>query len=137
MNIQDLKIGDHVMYKDDPYKVRSLNGTIACIEPVYGKLRGVLVESLTPTPITFDILTQRGWSHLHDEIRTLPFDFGTLNVVYDKSTGIYIISVSAKDKADTVVLRRVKYVHELQHVLWALGIEENLKLWQFGNCSEC
>lgn len=124
MNIQDLKIGDYVLYKDEPYKIWSLNGTVACIEPK----RGVLVESLTPILLTFDILTKCGWSHLHDEIRTLPFDFGTLNVVYDKSTGIYIISVSAKDKVDTVVLRRVKYVHELQHVLWALGIEDNIKL---------
>lgn len=128
MNIQDLKIGDYVLYKDKIYKVWSLNGTIACVEPKHGRVRGVLIEALTPIPLTFDILTQRGWSHLHDEIRTLPFDFGTLNVVYDKSTGIYIISVSAKDKADTVVLRRVKYVHELQHVLWALGIEDNIKL---------
>ena len=133
MNIQDLRIGDHVLYKDDPCKVCSLNGTIACIEPK----RGVLIESLTPTPLTFDLLTKCGWSHLHDEIRTLPFDFGTLNVVYAKNFDEYIISVSAKDKADTVVLRRVKYVHELQHVLLALGIEEDLKLWQFGNCSEC
>ena len=124
MNIQDLKIGDCVLYKDEPYKIWSLNGTVACIEPK----RGVLVESLTPILLTFDILTKCGWSHLHDEIRTLPFDFGTLNVVYDKSTGIYIISVSAKDKVDTVVLRRVKYVHELQHVLWVLGIEDNIKL---------
>lgn len=136
MNIQDLKIGDYVLYKDEPYKIWSLNGTIACIEPKRGRVRGVLIESLAPAPLTFDILTQRGWSHLHDEIRTLPFDFGTLNVVYDKNFDEYIISVSAKDMADTVVLRRVKYIHELQHAMWALGTEENLKLWQFGNCSE-
>ena len=137
MNIQDLKIGDYVLYKDEPYKIWSLNGTIACIEPKRGRIRGVLIEELTPMPLNFDILAKCGWSHRHDEMCALPFDFGSLNVVYDKSTGIYIISVSAKDKADTVVLRRVKYVHELQHVLWALGIEEDLKLWQFGNCSEC
>lgn len=128
MNIQDLKIGDYVRYNGELYKVWSLNGTIACIEPKRGRVRGVLIESLAPMPLIFGILTKCGWSHLHDEMCTLTFDFGTLNVVYAKNFDEYIISVSAKDKVDTVVLRRVRYVHELQHALWALGIEGNIEL---------
>lgn len=32
------------------------------------------------------------------------------------------------DRADYVLLRFVKYVHELQHILWALGADANLKV---------
>ena len=128
MNIQDLKIGDYVLYKDKIYKVWSLNGTIACIEPKRGRIRGVLIEELTPMPLNFDILTKCGWSHRHDEMCALPFDFGSLNVVYDKRFDEYLISVSAKNTFDTVLFRNVSYIHELQHVLWTLGIEDNIKL---------
>jgi hypothetical protein len=128
MKTTDLKVGDYVSYKDKTYKVWSLNGTIACIEQKQGRVMGALVESLSPIPLTFDILTKCGWLHHHDEICNIPFDFGTLNVVYDKKFDDYLISVSAKNMIDTVVLRSVSYIHELQHVLWALGLEDNMKI---------
>jgi hypothetical protein len=128
MNTTDLKIGDYVSYKDKTYKVWSLNGTIACIEPKQGRVMGALVENLSPIPLTFDNLTKCGWSRTADEMCNIPFDFGTLNVVYDKKFDDYLISVSAKNMIDTVVLRSVSYIHELQHVLWALGLEDNLKI---------
>ena len=89
MTIQDLKIGDYVLYKNEPYKIWSLNGTIACIEPKRGKIRGVLIESLAPIHLTFDILTKCGWSRTADEMCSMPFAFGRLNVVDCVLAGVY------------------------------------------------
>lgn len=128
MNTTDLKIGDYVLYKNDPYKIWSLNGTIACIEPKQGRVMGALVESLVPIPLTFDILTRSGWSRTADEMCSMPFAFGRLNVVDCVDFDYYVIAIDSMKPANLAVLRRVKYIHELQHVLWALGVEDNIKL---------
>lgn len=78
--------------------------------------------SLLPIPLTPKILEKNGWKR--DKL--VPYIYG------HEAHNIEVICtpnsewVNVTFKGDT--LHRIKYVHELQHILWALGMDANLKI---------
>lgn len=79
----------------------------------------VSVEDIAPIPITPEILEKNGWEH-KDDVYFKEYPHRKL-VVMDGNA--YIINESC-----SLFLCKAEFVHELQHLLYALHIDSNLKI---------
>lgn len=79
-------------------------------------------ESLLPTPLTPEILEKNGW----ERDKLVPYIYGheahNIEVICTPNSEWMCVTF----KGDTI--HRIKYAHELQHILWALGLDANLKI---------
>lgn len=90
----------------------------------------VRLTDLRPIQLTEEILKKNGWKE-NDEIWTTPYPFGQIAVEFFKwgTEKVAMVSVvSGSMSSDTNTLRQIRYVHELQHLLWALGIEKEVEV---------
>lgn len=140
MNITELKIGDWVSLGDNnPVRIAEI-GLMQCgawdkDESFIGR---IVYKDLAPIPLTKKILEKNGW--INDGCS---YD-------YQLNERLYLINAEYKDKKckeieivevhsnispysddvcqDDFYLKTVSAVHELQHLLWALGMDDNLKI---------
>lgn len=97
-------------------------------------------EDLEPIPITQDVLEKNGWEKLSDyiEVNThllcRDFDVATLYCeIYqhkndDKISTLIYKGPEDYESKDLVFLKDVSNVHELQHLLFGLGIDTDMIL---------
>lgn len=119
---EDLRIGDLVRYGKDIITILATHADgLVCFAD--GKDQ-ICVEHvlLEPIPLTPEILEKNGWKR--DKL--VPYIYGHeahyIEVICTpNSEWVYVTF-----KGDTI--HRIKYVHELQHILWALGKDANLKI---------
>lgn len=77
---------------------------------------------IAPIPLTPEILEKNGW----ERDKLVSYIYG------HKAHFIEVICTPNSEwvyvtfKGETI--HRIKYVHELQHILWALGLDANLKI---------
>ncbi len=121
MNATELKYGDVVYYTNPVTK----EAKVVRVEFVYSeKLVKIfqgheeLIRTLSPVPLTAEILKKNGWESIYDgysydEHIILKTDD---DVVY----GVYIESEPCGIN--------ISSVHELQHLLWVLGLNYLLKV---------
>lgn len=117
MNASELKIGDWVLFQGE-------KGTVYSIDPpsIFVKINDNIwgttqsSGSLVPIPLTEEILKKSGFIFSKDDI-----DHFCLLKAYNLFLDIDNNGYHFKRKS-------VKYVHELQHILWVLGIDDNIKL---------
>lgn len=83
---------------------------------------GVLCDNIEGIPLTPEILEENGWNR--DKL-----------VAYIYGHEAHYIEVICTPNSEWVyvtfkgeTIHRIKYVHELQHILWALGNDANLKI---------
>jgi hypothetical protein len=76
-------------------------------------------ESLLPTPLTPEILEKNGWER--DKLVSYIYGHNIEVICTPNSEWMYVTF-----KGETI--HRIKYVHELQRILWALGLDANLKI---------
>lgn len=129
---EDLRIGDIVRYGKDIITILAIhaNGGVCFAD---GKDQ-IYVEHvlLEPIPLTPEILEKNGWNKRHD---------GTSSCdIYSKGKGAFYISLEQsiykkQEGFDLGVVdstyrfgNKLEYVHELQHILWVLGKDANLKI---------
>ena len=122
---QEYIVGDVVEYDKKIMAIRELEN-IKCVGLSLPKEKIVRcyapIWQLKPVPLTPKILENNGWK------------------LYEPSTKMYIKSNSNlavcfpphSDKVQVYYvvehLRTIKYVHEFQHILWALGMDADLKI---------
>ena len=119
---EDLRIGDLVRYEKNIITVQAVhtNYEEGFINDKYNV--GYNCHDLDPIPLTPELLEKNGW----ERDKLVPYIYG------HKAHDIEVICtpnskwVDVTLKGDT--LHRIKYVHELQHILWALGKDANLKI---------
>ena len=97
-------------------------------------------EDLEPIPITQDVLEKNGWEKLSEyiEVNThllcRDFDVATLYCeIYqhkndDKISTLIYKGPEDYESKDLVFLKHVSNVHELQHLLFGLGIDTDMIL---------
>ena len=79
-------------------------------------------KNISPIPLTPEILEKNGW----EQDKLVSYIYG------HKAHFIEVICTPNSEwvyvtfKGETI--HRIKYVHELQHILWALGLDANLKI---------
>ena len=128
MKLSELKLGDWVYAKnpitceDMPCKVESLADCKILAGKIWFKL-----DELTPIPLTEEILEKNGWRE-NDEIWGIDNAFGQLHIEFFSNGKEIEAMVSVTDGRDVCCLKQIKHIHELQHILWALGIKDNLKV---------
>ncbi len=97
------------------------------IAPIYDLSREVvwfdegsvaaLIEDVSPVPITEEILEKNGWRDAGKQ--------------YYTNGWCYLFQTNEKRWGfghGTHLLHLIEYVHELQHLLWALGMDDDLKI---------
>lgn len=120
IKVEDLKIGDVVKYKQKVYTIEAISKG------------ATFFNDLDPIPLTPEILKNNGFKLISDKyyIRLLgaPYKYLSRNLSLEhKSTGwkVYIRYAAVKH---SVLLCTIKYVHELQHILWASGEDSSIKI---------
>ncbi len=123
MKTTELKIGDIVDYMGMPCKVTSIyeNDVIG----IEGDIK-VFSSDVVPIYLTKKILEKNGWELKEGEYTK---DLGCAN-------GLYLIQnyydfSTFKSWTVTVgeeFVNTIFYVHEIQHFLWALGLNDEMKI---------
>lgn len=122
MKAKELKIGDWVYAKVPitceimPCKIEKFNN-----DKVLAGLIWSHFDELSPIPITEEILEKNGWEK--DDVQWVLFN---LVIQYDKVDDNFTIYVHQDGECN--YLTEIEYVHELQHILWALGMDDDLKI---------
>lgn len=121
MNVNDLKLGDWVLIDGEPVKIEEV---CPGMEQTYYNdkthaYKDYTYAEMQPVPLTDEILEKNGWKFNH--------------AIFEGGHHLFMCIVRGKCsvyKVDgkAVWLRDIYYVHELQHILWALGIADKIKL---------
>ncbi len=131
---EDLRIGDIV-------KVKTVSGAVklCIVQSLMQGARGASVKEInndnngytmdiSPIHLTLELLEKNGFKEeQHQKEGTSEwydfyhYDLG-INIVYEVEGNKFAAYLDGKK------LREIKYVHELQHILWALGLNAELKV---------
>lgn len=119
MNKYDIKPGDYLLIKDNPYLFKIIISDYDSMpaEVIHGNLGiacCVKCDEIIPIPLTTDILEKNGYA----------LYYGCLWTNHKKK----IVLRQATNGSLHYDIKEVKYVHELQHILWALGVDDNIEL---------
>ena len=121
MKAKELKIGDIVSFLGNPTKVQSIDPPAIYVVDKDDTIWGTneINNDVTPIPLTSEILEKNGW-----EKGDWCFikDFLTLVRLENKTKGFSFSIYGGKSRYN------INYVHELQHLLWALGMDDDLKI---------
>lgn len=119
---EDLRIGDLVRYEKNIITVQAVhtNYEEGFINDKYNV--GYNCHDLDPIPLTPELLEKNGW----ERDKLVPYIYGheahNIEVICTPNSEWMCVTF----KGDTI--HRIKYAHELQHILWALGLDANLKI---------
>ena len=134
IKLEDLRIGDIV-------KVKTVSGAVklCIVQSLMQGARGASVKEInndnngytmdiSPIHLTLELLEKNGFKEeQHQKEGTSEwydfyhYDLG-INVVYEVEENNFAAYLDGKK------LREIKYLHELQHILWALGLNAELKV---------
>ena len=145
---EDLRIGDLVMVSNDNCMIpkgalcevvaidseracedkKGLAGLLQTVREEWEFSHGVWCNNIEGIPLTPELLEKNGFKEeQHQKEGTSEwydyyhYDLG-INVVYEVDENKFAACLDGKK------LREIQYVHELQHILWALGLNAELKV---------
>lgn len=83
-------------------------------------------------PITPEILEKNGFKVRVSRVYYTKLigyaNFLQRNIAIERKRNDWAVFIRYKKMPDSVLLRHIQYVHELQHILWALGLDAELKI---------
>ena len=145
---EDLRIGDLVMVSNDNCMIpkgalcevvaidseracedkKGLAGLLQTVREEWEFSHGVWCNNIEGIPLTPELLEKNGFKEeQHQKEGTSEwydfyhYDLG-INIVYEVDGNKFAAYLDGKK------LREIQYVHELQHILWALGLNAKLKV---------
>ena len=144
INAEDLRIGDLVIVNENCSLEQGTIGKVSEVRstPLYKENEGsiglkpisndrwpwgVLCRNIDPIPLTPEILEKNGWKRISH--KGLPWALFrkkgcSVRIAYDSDDDKVPFSVGKEIQE----LKNINYVHELQHILWALGKDAELKV---------
>lgn len=133
---QEYIIGDVVMYDNKIMVIKEpRDGThfdLSCPEEklVYCC---VGVEDIKPMPLTSEILEKNGFevrvSRVYYTKLIGDANFLQIYIAIERKRNDWAVFIRYKKMPDSVLLRHIQYVHELQNILWGvLGLDSNMKV---------
>lgn len=142
---KDLRLGDLVQITVDlPEYKQGDTFVVIDISEVYIGLRSPSESDCRPDmytirdhiegiPLTPDIFNKNDFTEeVVGEYNTKPLDNEThpfkryLSV--ERESDNWAVFIKYRRLYDNALLRKIQHVHELQHILWALGLDANLKI---------
>lgn len=138
---KDLRIGDLVIVNENCSLEQGTIGKVSevCSTPLYKENEGsiglkpisndrwpwgVLCRNIDPIPLTPEILEKNGFNMREDTVVYAKNRLGLKPLGDGKGYQVGLGSL----RFLFVKVRIIKYVHELQHIIWALGLDANLKI---------
>lgn len=138
---EDLRIGDLVIVNENCSLEQGTIGKVSEVRstPLYKENEGsiglkpisndrwpwgVLCRNIDPIPLTPEILEKNGFKMREDTVVYAKNRLGLKPLGDGKGYQVGLGSL----RFLFVKVRIIKYVHELQHILWALGLDANLKI---------
>lgn len=141
--IKDLRIGDLVktttrnpiLEKGSICKVVLIDALINSIIEQKSDVDfciGLVKEEIEGIPLTPEILEKNGWNKRHDPTSSCDiyskgkdaFYVSLEQSIYKKQEGFELVVADSTYRFGN----KLQYVHQLQHILWALGEDANLKI---------
>ncbi len=125
MKATELKLGDWVLYKGKPAKVHSIDPPSIYVE-VDDEVWGALEDDgdLAPIPLTEDVLEKNGWK----KTKTDRFDGSFWDYRFKHKDRQNLFMKDGVVYNSFYTMDKIPYVHQLQHLLWALGMDDEMKL---------
>lgn len=142
---EDLRIGDLVIVNENCSLEQGTIGKVSEVRstPLYKENEGsiglkpisndrwpygVLCRNIDPIPLTPEILEKNGWKKRTEEWYFMMISkYMYLSVEFGYENGIRVFLKRTTDGL-YVKLNVANNVHELQHILWALGLDAELKV---------
>lgn len=142
---EDLRIGDLVIVNENCSLEQGTIGKVSEVRstPLYKENEGsiglkpisndiwpygVLCHNIDPIPLTPEILEKNGWKKRTEGWYFMMISkYMYLSVEYGYENGIRVFLKRTTDGL-YVKLNVANNVHELQHILWALGLDAELKV---------
>lgn len=138
---KDLRIGDLVIVNENCSLEQGTIGKVSEVRstPLYKENEGsiglkpisndrwpwgVLCRNIDPIPLTPEILEKNGFNMREDTVVYAKNRLGLKPLGDGKGYQVGLGSL----RFLFVKVRIIKYVHELQHILWALGLDAELKV---------
>lgn len=135
MNSKDLRIGNWIKSRvtNQPLKVYEIYQTY--INATYNDsfIAYIELEGIEPLPLTNLILGKNGWTAVLDEDYeleelSLESDDFKIKLIEITRGDEHLYDVHISDGDEIIVYGVVKYVHELQNLLWTLRMNDDIKL---------
>ena len=123
MKAKELKIGDLVSFKGTPVKVCHIDPPYIYAFDEEGVIAGLHenCNNFDPIPLTSEILKKNGWrERKHSEYTAYENGWYELFRVGQEGSWAFCHYDD--------FLASIEYIHELQHLLWALGMDDDLKI---------
>ena len=142
---EDLRIGDLVIVNENCSLEQGTIGKVSEVRstPLYKENEGsiglkpisndrwpygVLCRNIDPIPLTPEILEKNGWKKRTEGWYFMMISkYMYLSVEFGYENGIRVF-LKRTTNGLYVKLNVANNVHELQHILWALGLDSNLKI---------
>lgn len=138
---EDLRIGDLVIVNENCSLEQGTIGKVSEVRstPLYKENEGsiglkpisndrwpwgVLCRNIDPIPLTPEILEKNGFNMREDTVVYAKNRLGLKPLGDGKGYQVGLGSL----RFLFVKVRIIKYVHELQHIIWALDLDANLKI---------
>lgn len=147
---EDLRIGDLVIVNENCSLEQGTIGKVSEVRstPLYKENEGsiglkpisndrwpygVLCRNIDPIPLTPEILEKNGLKEdVVGNYYTKPLDDEThpfkRYLAVELKRENWAVFIKYRRLHDCALLRKIQHVHELQHILWALGLDANLKI---------
>lgn len=133
MNTEELKIGDIVQYEGAALAIEEVSYGICSGIDNDGEWHGTIpCERITPIPLTEKILEKSGWyksEYMSTRGRAKLYRHGSATDMDRTCVCFYAQGIFLEMwQKHNIVRIEIKYVHQLQHLLWALGLNDDLKI---------
>lgn len=148
---EDLRIGDLVKISRDCMFPKGTMCVVTDINPikVFKDKKGVVsLSAITDDddgpwgawccnvegiPITPEILKKNGFKEeIVGKYSSKPLDneeyFFARYLAVERKSGNWVVFIKYRRLHENALLRKIQHVHELQHILWALGLDAELKI---------
>ena len=132
MKVTDFKIGDLVNFGGEKAKVMGTSfidkNSIAVqyLDGGKGIWGANLLDAIDGIPLTKEIFEKNGWIYRKDKLRWDGWKKNSLLLVQKKLHNTFTVFI--ENLADSIEFHNINYVHELQHILWVIGEDDNLTI---------
>ena len=123
MKARELKVGDWVSYKGDYYPITDSSDDDVITITNENNFEIFSASNLEPITLSSEILEKNGWKH-HVDYGRHYYTKDNIDLCRFEHDGIVTYTFCYNHQA----IKHISYVHELQNLLWALGLDDDLKL---------
>lgn len=133
---EDLRIGDLVQHNSHFLKVVGLHSIGAVSFYLFNEHFIVEENEVTPIPLTSEFLKKNGFEVRKSKVwysnfigNSNEYKLKYISIERDENNSTeWNVSIRYDKDIRYANLRKIHYVHELQHILWAFGVDANFKI---------